>query len=113
ILWQNTDGQAAVWLMDGTTLTSGSGVGPNPGTAWHIKGASDFDSDGKSDIIWQNNNGQVVIWYLDGTQFMSGAAAGANPGSAWQVSGAAGVTGAALADLLWQDDHVRAAPRRG
>jgi len=37
ILWQNTNGQAAVWLMSGTTVLSGSGyVGNNPGTAWNV-----------------------------------------------------------------------------
>ena len=30
-------GQAAVWLMSGTTVLSGSGyVGNNPGTAWNV-----------------------------------------------------------------------------
>ena len=37
ILWQNDDsGQAAVWLMEGTTLLSGVGVGPSPGADWDI-----------------------------------------------------------------------------
>ena len=31
ILWQNTDGTPAVWLMDGTSLISGANVGFDPG----------------------------------------------------------------------------------
>ena len=27
---------------------------------------SDFNGDGKSDILWQNDNGQVAIWELNG-----------------------------------------------
>jgi hypothetical protein len=37
ILWQNLDGQPAIWLMDGFNLISGTNVGPfNPGPAWHV-----------------------------------------------------------------------------
>jgi len=36
ILWQNTDGRPAVWLMDGLAATAGSDVGLNPGAAWHV-----------------------------------------------------------------------------
>ena len=36
ILWQNDDGQADVWLMNGTTATSQSFLGTNPGSSWHI-----------------------------------------------------------------------------
>ena len=30
ILWQNSDGTPAVWLMDGLTPTAGATVGSNP-----------------------------------------------------------------------------------
>ncbi len=34
ILWQNASGQAAVWEMDGLSLTGSQLVGPNPGPSW-------------------------------------------------------------------------------
>src|SRR5262245_49486232 len=43
ILWQNSDGTPAMWLMDGTSFTSIGAIGPfgpfpfNPGPSWHIK----------------------------------------------------------------------------
>jgi hypothetical protein len=40
ILWQNSNGQAAIWLMNGTTPTSEVLAGNNPGPAWHIHAAS-------------------------------------------------------------------------
>jgi len=79
ILWQNDNGQAAIWLMDGTTELSGAFVGGNPGPSWHVKGAEDFNGDGKSDIVWQNDNGQAQIWLLDGSSVLSGDLAGAIP----------------------------------
>jgi hypothetical protein len=36
IIWQNDDGTAAVWLMDGTQLISGANVGFNPGSGWQV-----------------------------------------------------------------------------
>ena len=67
ILWQNTDGQAAIWLMNGATPTSEPLVAQNPGPDWHVVGTGDFNGDGKSDILWQNIDGQAAIWLMNGT----------------------------------------------
>jgi hypothetical protein len=32
----NSNGQAAVWLMDGLSVTAGANIGFNPGAAWHV-----------------------------------------------------------------------------
>ncbi|MGA7863482.1 MAG: hypothetical protein WCA23_05740, partial [Stellaceae bacterium] len=40
ILFQNTNGQASIWLMNGTTPTFEGLVGSNPGPSWHIHAAS-------------------------------------------------------------------------
>jgi Ca2+-binding RTX toxin-like protein/methionine-rich copper-binding protein CopC len=53
ILWQNDNGQADVWLMNGITVLSGNAIGGNPGTAWHVKGTGDFDGAGKADVLWR------------------------------------------------------------
>ena len=37
-LWQHDSGQAAVWLLDGTSFVLGGPVGPNVGTSWHREG---------------------------------------------------------------------------
>jgi hypothetical protein len=34
ILFQNTDGQVAIWEMSGTHVVGGGAVSSNPGTAW-------------------------------------------------------------------------------
>ena len=76
ILWQNDNGQAAIWLMNGTDHRSARPAGGNPGPSWHVKDAGDFNADGKADILWQNDNGQAAIW------LMNGATPSASPRSA-------------------------------
>ena len=73
IVWQNDSGQAAIWLMNGATVTSGAALS-NPGVTWHIKGTGDFDGDGNADILWQNDSGQAQIWFMNGTTVSSSVA---------------------------------------
>ena len=108
ILWQNTNGQAAVWLMNGTTPISGPVVG-NPGPSWQVIGAGDFNGDGDADILWQNTDGQAAVWLMNGTTPISEVAVGANPGPSWQVVGAGDFNGDGDADILWQNTDGQAA----
>src|SRR6266568_3974091 len=87
ILWQNTDGTAAVWTVDGTSLVAGANVAFNPGPAWHVIGSGDFSGDGKSDILWQNNDGTVAEWLMNGSSLVSGGSVAFNPGAAWHAIG--------------------------
>ena len=36
ILWQNDNGQLAIWLMNGLTPVLETGVGFKPGSDWHV-----------------------------------------------------------------------------
>jgi hypothetical protein len=118
ILWQNSDGLPAMWLMDGGTTPEGGlgltiesfgGVGPfgpfpfNPGPSWHIKDTGDFNGDGRSDILWQGNDGTPAIWLMNGMASTSTGAAGPfNPGPSWQIKGAADFNFDGMDDILWQ-----------
>ena len=78
-------GQAEIWLMNGTTKTSGNVVG-TPDTNWMVKGAEDFNGDGKSDILWQNSStGQTAIWLMSGTSVLSKTTLSTNLGTAWST----------------------------
>jgi FG-GAP-like repeat len=44
ILWQNSDGTPAIWLMNGTGITS-VGFLPNPGATWHLEDDGPFSTD--------------------------------------------------------------------
>src|SRR5262249_17627638 len=55
ILWRDTSGNVAIWLMNGAQVTQSAGVGSAP-TSWSIAETGDFDGDGKSDLLWQDTS---------------------------------------------------------
>jgi hypothetical protein len=73
ILWRNDNGQVAVWTMDGATALSKDLTNPNSSVdnSWKITGTSDFNSDGKADILWRNNDGSTAIWEMNGATIAS------------------------------------------
>jgi Ca2+-binding RTX toxin-like protein len=109
ILWQNDNGQAAIWLMDGATPLARSAVGQNPGSTWHEKAAADFNGDGMADILLQNDNGQAAMWLMNGLNSIAEAAVSFNPGSSWHANEAGDFNGDGKADILWQNDNGQAA----
>jgi len=105
ILWQNADGTPAVWLLDGTSVTSMGPALPNPGAAWHAKDVADFNRDNKADILWQNDNGAPAIWTMNGTGLVTAGPELGNPGPSWHANKAADFNGDGNADILWQNDN--------
>ena len=104
ILWQNTSGQAAIWEMNGKTLTGGGAVSPNPGPSWVEVGTGDFNHDGHSDILWQSADGQASIWEMNGTTLTGGGTVSPNPGPSWTVVGTGDFTDDGFSDdILWQN----------
>jgi hypothetical protein len=57
----------------------------NPGSAWHVKEAADFNGDGRADIAWQNDNGAAAVWLMNGTSVDTFGGALPNPGAAWHL----------------------------
>jgi hypothetical protein len=109
LLWQNDNGSAAIWTLNGTAVTGGALAGPNPGPAWHVIASTDFNGDGKADILWQNTNGSIAIWTMNGTAVASSGIVGSNPGSDWRLVGTADFNGDGKADLVWQNASGTAA----
>jgi len=101
ILWRNSDGSVAIWLMDGLTQASGGGLGVVP-TSWTIAGVGDFDGDGKADILWRNSDGNVAIWLMNGLTQASGGGLGVVPTS-WTIAGVGDFSGDGKADILWRN----------
>jgi hypothetical protein len=107
VLLQNDNGQPAIWLMNGLTVTSQTNVGTNPGPQWDEIGAGDFNGDHRSDLLFQHDNGTPGIWLMNGTTVL----ATANPGSPvlwspqWNVISSGDFNGDGKSDILWQNNN--------
>jgi hypothetical protein len=108
ILWQNSNGQAAIWEMNGTTPIDQQPVGANPGPSWTAIGTGDFNDDGHSDILWQNSSGQAAIWEMNGTTPIDQQAVG-NPGPDWKAIGTGDFNDDGHSDILWQNSSGQVA----
>ena len=116
ILWQNTDGSLAMWLMDGSTIESSAtptyqGSAVSPGSSWSVAGIGDFNGNGDADILWQNTDGSLAMWLMDGSTIESSATpsyqgGAVSPGSSWSVAGIGDFNGDGDADILWRNSST-------
>jgi hypothetical protein len=90
ILWHNSNGDAAIWLMtsNGTQVqvSSTHDLGVIP-TSWGVALTGDFNGDTMSDILWRNTNGDTSLWFMSGAAVSSVSGLGVVPTS-WVVQGA-------------------------
>jgi FG-GAP-like repeat len=103
ILWRDSAGDLAVWLMNGATVMDSAALGSVPGT-WSIVGTGDFNGDGKTDILWQDTSGDLAIWFMDGEQVVGSAMIGTVT-SNFQVQGIGDFNGDGYGDILWRDTN--------
>jgi hypothetical protein len=103
-LFQNNNGQLALWQVVGTNLQTASLIGPNPGPSWYAMGTGAFYAGDTADVLWQNQNGAVAIWQVQGTNVLGGAIISPNPGPTWHIGGTGDFYGDGKTDILWQSD---------
>src|SRR5262245_12738549 len=76
ILWRNSAGTIAAWLMRGAEVLVAAVVAQVPPN-WTIIGQRDFSGDGKHDLIWRNGlTGDVALWSMDGATVAGGSGLG-------------------------------------
>src|SRR5439155_680110 len=64
---------------------------------------SDFNGDGKADILWQNSStGQRLIWLMNGTARTSSVSLGF-VATSWSIDRKSDVKGEGMADIFWQN----------
>lgn len=100
IAWRDGAGNVAVWLMNGSTITTGAGLGNIP-TAWQIVGQRDFNGDGRHDLLWRDGTGNVAMWFMNGTA-VSGSTGVATVPTAWAIAGTGDFNADGRGDILWR-----------
>lgn len=119
VLWRNTDGTLAEWLMNGSTIVSNQpptyqGTAVSPDASWNIVGIGDFSGDGVTDILWQQSTtGALADWVMNGSTIVSSQAitfqgVTVAPDASWSVAGIGDFNGNGSDDILWQQSGTGA-----
>src|SRR5260370_29394869 len=97
IVWKDTSGNTAAWLMNGGTILQAGGYGQIP-TTWSVVGQRDFNGDGKYDLLWRDTSGNTAIWLLNGLQVSQTGGLGNIPAT-WSVPGTADLHADSTSDI--------------
>ena len=113
ILWRNSNGTVVEWTMNGSQIMSSQIVTSQgnpavPDSSWNVVAVSDFNGDGKSDILWRNTGGSLIEWTMSGSQITSSQIVTSQgnpavPDSSWSVVGEADFNGDGKSDILWRN----------
>ncbi len=104
VLWRDRTGALYAWLMNGTSVGSGSGSLPFVSPTWRIAAVADLDGNGRGDILWRDAaTGATYVWLLSGATIAGQGYTSAQADGTWRVEGAADFDGDGSADILWRN----------
>jgi uncharacterized delta-60 repeat protein len=106
LLFQNTDGRIAAWLMNGTTPTATANLIP-AGAGWSVTHTADLNGDAKVDILFRHTDGRVYLYLMDGLTVTLGREL-LGAGLGWSVSHTADLNNDGRADLILRHTDGRA-----
>jgi len=120
MLWRNSNGSLAEWLMNGTTITASQaptfqGSAVSPDSSWSVIAAGDFNGDGMTDLLWrQSGTGALMEWMMNGSQITSSQAVSfqgkplTTPDASWSLVEIGDFNGDGKSDALWRQSTTGA-----
>ena len=98
----NSGGNILVSLSaGGSSIADSGGVLVLSGASTPVTVASDFNADGKSDLMLRNADGSVSVWLMNGLTPVSMTTL-LGPGTGWSATHIGDFDGDGKADILWQ-----------
>jgi hypothetical protein len=115
LVWQNdATRQAVVWYMGGperNVMQSWNWLTAIETRGWKIVAATDFNGDGKPDLLWQNDvTRQASIWFMggaEGNRWDTWTWLAASDVPSWRIVGTADINDDGRTDVIWQHDATR------
>jgi sugar lactone lactonase YvrE len=103
VYWTDTTtGDCGVFLMNGTTPVSWTGLGTHT-TDWRVAAVADFTGSGQNDILWQNTStGECGFYIMNGATVTGWVELGTLP-TQWRIGGVGHFSGTGSEDILWQN----------
>lgn len=118
VIWQNSaTGDGTVWLMsDGVVTSTHTITSPTGGQYDLVSASSDFNGDGKADMLWrEKSTGSLYMRLMNGDRvwdegYVTNNSNGKTPapGDEWRIAGIGDFNGDGMADILWRDSKTGA-----
>ena len=107
LIFQDSSGSIAGWMMKGETLERASLLNPSAvsDVRYKIAGSGDFNQDGAEDLLFQHDDGSMAVWFLKGLDLVSATQLDpANPGDlAWKIVATGDFNSDGKTDLVFQN----------
>jgi hypothetical protein len=104
ILWRDTNGNIAIWEMNGTQIINLNATFVANVSGWSAVGVGDFNGDGMADILWTDGSGNYSIWEMNGVSILNSSTSYlAYVTTNWNVVGVGDFNGDHRSDILWED----------
>ncbi len=106
VFQSQTTNQIIYWYTGGinaATITGGDYANVQVPAGWKVVGISDFNGDGKSDLVVQNQTTyQIAIYFMSGAYYQGGVLLPYNPPVGWKVVGVGDFNGDGFPDIAFQ-----------
>jgi len=113
VLWRGASGGLVDWDMEGGAVDNGSFLTSNgaivtPDASWSVAGISDFNNDGRADVLWRNASGLLADWFMNGSQITSSSLLTLNgtpiaPDASWSIVGVGDLNADGMSDVVWRN----------